>query len=448
VMNSPKILNFDLKTAELEGMPMTAAEIAHLHRRAGFGATPAQLAAMAGLTRAQVVNALLDSAIPEPTYPVLSAADSDYQQLVIIRRWWLQHMVELQNPIREKLTLFWHNLIPTSYWKVPVPPLLLAQNQKLRNNAFGNISVLMKSIALDPAMLWYLDNSLNKASSPNENFARELMELFTLGADNGYTQQDVVESARAWSGHTLDGAKNYVFNAADHDSSTKTVFGIARNWDGPELIDEILTGSRAAISSEYLARRFWNWYAGPTTDATLVASLAAELRRAGLNTKEFLRSMFMRDEFYADMYRNTLVRSPIEWGVCLLRATSLTAQGTQIDWALADLGQSPFEPPSVSGWKQNEYWITQAAIWKKATMAGVIGWSSEATPFLTAITSQPPAQAVQSALDAFATPSVSQATRQALEGVLAANRDPGIGGGGQRANLIRAIALTPEFQLA
>jgi uncharacterized protein (DUF1800 family) len=447
-MKSPPLLNFFQAAVDPLSMPMTAAEISHLYRRAGFGATPTQLAALAGLSRAQVVNALLDSAIPEPTYPTLSPADSDYQQLVVIRRWWLQQMTESQNPVREKLTLFWHNLIPTSYWKVPVPSLLLAQNQKLRNNAFGSIPALMRALALDPAMLWYLDNMLNKASSPNENFARELMELFTLGADQGYTQQDVVESARAWSGHTLDPSRNYLFAAGDHDATSKTIFGVTRNWDGPDLIDEILTGSRAAVSSVFLARKFWNWYAGPTTDLTLINSLATQLRTVGLNTKEFLRSIFMRDEFYSAQYANNIVRGPIEWGVCLLRATGLTAQNTQIDWALADLGQSPFEPPSVSGWKQNEYWITQAAIWKKATMAGVIGWSSEATSFLSGITAQTPPQAVQSALDAFATPTVSLATRQALEGVLVANRDPGIGGNGQRANLIRAIALTPEFQLA
>ncbi len=427
---------------------MTASEVSHLLRRAGFGATTAQLSAYVGQTREQVVAALLDAAFPEPSYPTLSAADSDYQQLVVIRRWWLQQMTDAANPVREKLTLFWHNLIPTSYWKVPVPAMLLAQNQKLRNNALGNIGALVKSIAVDPAMLWYLDNSLNKASSPNENFARELMELFTLGADQGYTQQDVVQSARAWSGHALDANRNYVFNQNEHDPGEKTIFGITKNWNGPELIDEILMGSRAVQSSTFLARRMWNWYAGPTTDTALIDSLATQLRQVGLNTKEFLRILFTRNEFYADTYRNALVRSPIEWGVCLLRATGLTAQSTQIDWALADLGQSPFEPPSVSGWKQNEYWITQAAIWKKATMAATIGWSANSTSFLADIAAQPVAQAVQTTLEAFATPSVSAATRTALEGVLVANRDPAFGGGGQRANLIRAIALTPEFQLS
>jgi uncharacterized protein (DUF1800 family) len=434
--------------ADEQPMPMTAAEVSHLLRRAGFGATSAQLTTYVGQSREQVVNSLLDAAFPDPMYPTLSAGDSDYQQLVVIRRWWLQQMADAANPIREKLTLFWHNLIPTSYWKVPVPAMLLAQNQKLRTHALGNISVLIKSMALDPAMLWYLDNSLNKASSPNENFARELMELFTLGADQGYTQQDVVESARAWSGHILDGNRNYIFSANEHDNGNKTIFGVTRNWDGPELIDEILTGSRAVQSSTFLARRLWTWYAGPTSDTALIDSLAGQLRQLGLNTKEFLRHMFTRNEFYAESNRNTLVRSPIEWGVCLLRATGLTAQETQIDWALADLGQSPFEPPSVSGWKQNEYWISQAAIWKKATMAGTIGWSANATSFLSDINAQPIAQAVQTTLDAFATPSVSAATRTALEGVVAANRDPGIGGAGQRANLIRAIALTPEFQLS
>ncbi len=427
---------------------MTADEVAHLYRRAGFGAVPSVLAPLVGQQRETVVAGLLDSVFPAPSYPSLAPEDSDYQQLIVIRRWWMQQMASAANPVLEKLTLFWHNLIPTSYWKVPVPALLLAQNQTLRNNALGPIQTLMSAISIDPAMVWYLDNYLNVASSPNENFARELMELFTLGADQGYTQQDVVESARAWSGHTLTPARAYIFNAAEHDAGQKTIFGISRNWDGPELIGEILNGVRATTSSAFLAKRLWNWYAGPTTDTALLSSLAATLRSVQMNTKEFLRAMFLRNEFYSPTYRNVLVRGPIEWGVCLLRATGLTSQGTQIDWAMADLGQSPFEPPSVSGWKQNDYWISQAAVWKKATMAGTIGWSSDATPFLSAIPGQTPSVAVQTALDAFSTPTVSNATRSALQALLVANRDPGYGGAGQRANLIRAIALTPEFQLS
>jgi uncharacterized protein (DUF1800 family) len=429
-------------------MAMTFDDVAHLYRRACFGALPTAITPLVGQSRQTVVNALLDATFATPAYPTLSPSDSDYQQLVVIRRWWLQQMASATNPLLEKLTFFWHNLIPTSYWKVPVPSLLMAQNHTLRVNALGSMQTLITAMAIDPAMLWFLDNYLNVASSPNENFARELMELFTLGADQGYTQQDVVEAARAWSGHTLTPGRAYTFNAAEHDNGQKTIFEITRNWDGPEMIAEILTGSRSTVSSTFLARRLWNWYAGPTTDTALINSLAATLRTVNFNTKEFLRAMFMRDEFYSATYRNQLVRGPIEWGVCLLRATGLTAQGTQIDWALADLGQSPFEPPSVSGWKQNAYWITEAAVWKKATMAGTIGWSAEATSFLSGVPGASVSAAVQLALDAFATPTVSAATRSALEALLVANRDPGIGGSGQRANLIRAIALTPEFQLS
>ena len=446
-----RLLNQTSVSADGETMPlapMTMGEVAHLYRRAGFGALPAALAPLVGQPRDVVVGGLLDAAFPAPTYPALSPTDSDYQQLIVLRRWWLQQMASAANPFLEKLTLFWHNLIPTSYWKVPVPTMLLTQNQTLRNNALGSMHTLIAAMAVDPAMLWYLDNYLNVASAPNENFARELMELFTLGADQGYVQQDVVEAARAWSGHSLTLGRAYTFNAAEHDNNSKTIFGITRNWDGPELIGEILTGSRATNSSLFLARRLWNWYAGPTSDSALLSSLATTLRGVQLNTKEFLRAVFLRDEFYSAAYRNQIVRGPIEWGVCLLRATGLTAQGTQIDWALADLGQSPFEPPSVSGWKQNEFWITQAAVWKKATMAGTIGWSAESTQFLSSVPGSTPSVAVQAALDAFATPSVSAATRGALEQLLIANRDPGIGGAGQRANLIRAIALTPEFQLS
>jgi uncharacterized protein (DUF1800 family) len=427
---------------------MTGDDVAYLYRRAGFGAKPDTIASQVGKPRSEVVAQLLDGPFDVPTYPALSAGDSDYQQLVVIRRWWLQQMASVTNPVQEKLTLFWHNLLPTSYWKVPFPQLLLAQNERLRTGAFGPIPALIESVSLDPAMLIFLDNALNRKSSPNENFARELMELFTLGADNGYSQLDVAECARAWSGYNLSANRTFVFDPNEHDGGTKTIFGIAGNWNGQQVIAELLTGSRAVLASEFLARRFWEWYAGPISDGALITQLAAHLRGVGMNTKEFLREMFAREEFYSPVYRNSIVRGPIEWGVGLLRATGLTASGTEIDWALADLGQSPFEPPSVSGWKGNQYWISEAAVWKKATMAGHIGWLANATGFLQEIVSQNVGSAVQTALNAFATPTVSAATRSALESVLTANRDPGIGGSGQRANLIRAIALTPEFQLA
>jgi uncharacterized protein (DUF1800 family) len=429
-------------------LAITAAEAAHLYRRAAFGLPPSYLAGLVGQPRHHVVNSLLDFNPSAPVYPIVSSADSDYQQLVVIRRWWLQQMADQANPVREKLTLFWHNLLPTSYWKVPVPALLLKQNETLRNGAYGSVAGLLKAVSADPAMLIYLDNWLNKASSPNENFARELMELFTLGVDNGYVQLDVVEAARAWSGHGLDGARNYQFSSGEHDSGSKTIFGITQNWNGPELIDEILTGARAIPSSTFLARRLWEWYAGPTTDASLISVLATELRRVNLNTREFLKFMFNRDEFYSEPYRNSLVRGPIEWAVCLLRATGLSATATEVDWALADLGQCPFEPPSVSGWKQGSAWITEAAVWKKATISSHIAWLANGAGFLQPIEEMPIEVAVQTALDYFSTPSVSAATRAALESVLRANRNPNIGGSGQRANLIRAIALTPEFQLS
>jgi uncharacterized protein (DUF1800 family) len=427
---------------------MSASEVLHLSRRSGFGRTVAQLQSFIGQERSTVVNAFLDAPREPLSFPTLDPGTSDYTRLTVIRRWWLQRMIDVANPLEEKLTLFWHNLIPTSYWKVPLPELLLAQNATTRDLAFGSIPLLVKALAVDPAMLLYLDNAENVAGAPNENFARELMELFTLGVDNGYSQLDVVESARAWSGYTLNAAKQFVFDPAQHDGGIKRIFDIDRAWTGPELVDEILTGSRALQSSRFLAQRFWAFYAAPTTDAVFIDALATQLRSVNLNTREFLRLMFNRDEFYAERSRNTLVRSPIEWGVSLLRSTGIGVVASGLDWALAALGQVPFEPPSVSGWKPNQYWVTEAATWKKASMASHIGWIANAGDFLGWIAAANVDAAVQGGLDAFGIPSVSSTTRAALASVLVANRHPDFGGGGQRSNLVRAIALSPEFQLA
>lgn len=429
-------------------IPATSAEISHFLRRATFGATPTEVNAYVGMELGQLIDQLIDS-VPAPVIlPTLDPAMGDYQQLVVIRRWWLQRMADVAVPLREKLTFFWHGHFPSSYWKVPKPQLLLDQNQTLRAGATGPVGDLAKAIAVDPAMLVYLDNGLNVASAPNENFARELFELFTLGVDNHYTQADIVASARAWSGHGLVGDA-YVFNASLHDGGDKTIFGVTKAFTGPDVIDELTGGANRAVMARFLAAKLWSFYAYPRPGTELLDQLASEFANVDMRTDLFLKVMFRRPEFYSAQARQSLVRSPVEWGVALLRATGVSAQDSGLDWALADLGQSPFEPPSVSGWKQNEYWISEAALWKKHTVASTIGWKANdrpagTPPVLPGIETLPPGEAVQVALDLMGTPEVSAITRGALVQLVTHHA----GYQGLRANLLRTIALTPEFQLA
>jgi uncharacterized protein (DUF1800 family) len=228
-------------------MPTSRQDVAHLLRRAGFAPLPAEIDALTSLDRPAVVEQVLNTSAAPPAPPpseVGNPAISQWDQFVALQQWWIDRMRTSPCPIQEKMTLFWHGHFVSSLDKVGQTSMMLAQNQKFRSMAMGSFRTLTQSIALDPAMLRYLDNADNVAGAPNENFARELMELFTVGVGQ-YRQEDVVASARAWTGYGLDSTGTaFVFDAASHDAGSKTFLGISRNWDGPAIIDELLAGSR------------------------------------------------------------------------------------------------------------------------------------------------------------------------------------------------------------
>ena len=432
-------------------MPATADDLAHLLRRCGYLTTPATVAQWSSLELDQAVDKVLDFSSNSPDSTFNFVATEDWRRISEVRRWWLDRMATVAAPLQERLTFFWHGHFASSYWKIGNAEMMWNQNRILRANATGSFLDMAQQVALDPAMLIYLDNQDNYRGSPNENFARELMELFTMGADQGYTQADVRDVARAWTGYGLhwynDGRPpTSEFHANAHDTGVKTIFGITKNWDGPEVISEIVNGSRRALCARFIARKLWSFFAYPNPDEALLVSLAASLSDAGMQIAPFLRIMFLRPEFYSVAARQGLVRPPSQWGVALHQATGRTLNETQMDYQLSEMGHCPFEPPNVSGWRQNEYWLTENTVWLKDAATQGLAWKAIAAGFIPDYAALSTPALVQRALDLCGVSSVSASTRSSIETFVSEHRTANASN--IRYHLLRLVALSPEFGLA
>jgi uncharacterized protein (DUF1800 family) len=241
----------------------TAVDVAHLYRRAAFGASAEAVAARLDRPFASLVDELLDAPVDSDAPPAkfAQAGLSEFEYMSSLEQWWYDRMAFGSNPLVEKLTLFWHGHFATQQSKVYNHELMWGQNHMLRVNALGNLRTLLKSVAADPAMLRYLDNEWNVAGSPNENFARELWELFVVGPGN-YTQTDVQESARAWTGHGLNADRTVAeYHDSLHDHGAKTVLGMSAVLDGPDVIDITLNGPTGQSAARFIAIKLWTFYA-------------------------------------------------------------------------------------------------------------------------------------------------------------------------------------------
>jgi uncharacterized protein (DUF1800 family) len=433
----------------------TAADIAHLLRRTGFGGDAADIATLAAQPLSQTVDHLLDfsaaTADPQPAF-LTDPTLGDWQREYLLQQWWLDRMATTTCPLQEKLALFWHGHFATENNKVGDMLLMYQQNSLFRHAGGGNFRDLVHSMSLQPAMLLYLDNDPNVVGQPNENFARELMELFTLGVDQ-YSQFDVEASARAWTGfNTLDSDREqFNFYPDRHDSGMKTFMGVTRDFDGPGIIDFILSENtvKKMTAARFIAKEVWTFFAYPAPEATLLDAITQAFYDSDLDVTTLLRTMFNRPEFYSVSAYQGLVRSPVEWVVALLRALGMTAEATNPQWWMSDMGQQLFEPPNVAGWKNNAYWLSTTALWARANFARYLTWLADNAGFLNQVPGLSVTDAVQAAFDAFGVDSPSTATRNHLQDWLT----------GQRAasdqwtdwqfiNLITLTMLSPDFNLA
>ena len=434
-------------------MPSQFSDVAHLMRRSGFGARKSEIEALAVLDWPDLVDEVLDiSSNPPATEGVPNLNEnvtSWSDRYVGMTHFWFERARTVPRPIQEKMALFWHGLLCSGLDKVNKHYLMFDQIQLFRTQGMGNIVDLYQTMALQPAMLLYLDNADNVSGSPNENFARELMELFLLGQGH-YTEDDVQASARAWTGYGLNRwdaePRLHVFDASEHDNGQKTFMGITANWNGPQIIDHILTGPKQRDAAKFIAGKMWSFFAYPNPEPAILETLADAFINNGMRADAVLRAIFVHPQFRSPQAKNALVRSPIEYAVAALRHTDLTSDEVDPQWYIGEMGQEMYEPPNVSGWRQNGYWISSSASWAKARMASNIRWRAVDKQFLEDSADLTVEQSVDRALDTFGLFEVSAQTRSSLIQFVSSERASSRWA--EPSGLIFLSLLTPEFQLA
>jgi uncharacterized protein (DUF1800 family) len=361
---------------------VTADDIAHLLRRTQFAATPDEIARVerTGLA-AYLDGMLIAKASPATESAALTRIeDRARPHSDEIARWWLHLMVHSQAPFREVMAMFWHDRFATSQ------RVLLANERRwmldhvnmLRNGATGNLRQLLHGLAEDPVMLVWLDGILSHRDSPNENFARELWELFTLGVDNGYTEGDIREAARAFTGYDIeyraDGLAHMVFEPQRHDDGVKTVFGQSGNWGYRDIVDLTLAHRNVA---EYVARNVFEQFCYPGPSDEIVNGLARVLRDFDWEIAPMLKVLLRSREFYSARSKQPRVKSPLQFGLGLVRATGMHVPIGEIDWMLQDLAQRPTDPPDVNGWPDDLRWVSAHSTTIRANFANVVVGSQD-----------------------------------------------------------------------
>ena len=368
-------------TPTARATPMGFDEARHLLNRTSFAAQTNEIDDYSKLTREQAVDRLLGETRRSAAYPA-PAWTAKYERVfrpdmtqeqrmqanrrelvergLEIRTWWVAEMLSTPSPLTEKMTLFWHNHFATSQQKVRSANLMYRQNVMLRNYATGNFGAMLREVSKDPAMLIYLDGAQNRKGAPNENFAREVMELFTLGEGN-YSEQDIKEVARAFTGWSIDPeAGEFRFRRLIHDEGSKTVLGNEGKFNGDDIITLLLQQS---ATSEFIVAKLWREFVSPEPDAAAVKLLAATWRAANYEIKPLLRAMFLSDAFWAPVNRGVLVKSPVDLVVGSLRQFRFAVEDpAPFAVILRQLGQDLFNPPNVKGWPVGDAWLNTTTL--------------------------------------------------------------------------------------
>ncbi len=350
----------------------------HLYRRAGFSANSETLDQAVRQGPHQTVAQLLDApghsgAFDDEMqrFAKLTLAAGNSEQL---SGWWLHRMRHTPCPLLEKMTLFWHGHFATSAAKFRDPNLIFQQNELLRRHALGDFADLVQGIARDPAMLVYLDSATNRKNHPNENFAREVMELFCLGPGN-YTEQDIQQLARCFTGWEVQHGV-FQFNPYQHDTGVKTVLGKSGPFDGDDALQIILEQPAAA---EFICAKLVRFFVSdePEIPREYIVPLALRFREQKLAIASVVETILGSRLFYSQSSVGCKVRSPVELGIGLLRALDASANMVQLAQRLRELGQLPFFPPNVKGWDGGRTWIDSSSLLGRASLVRRILENSE-----------------------------------------------------------------------
>lgn len=394
------------------------ARAAHLLERAGFGGTPDEIDAFARLTPAEAVRRLVrfegapamalppfdhsgvfeEGLDPFPaSRPATTDAARDTGEVIGVKvkqggnrrmqpvvnkffywlraskletdrvaYWWANRMLTSPRPLQEKMALFWHGHFATNEDKVRDYRKMLNQLELFQSQGLGNFRTLLIGVAQDPAMLAFLDAGVNVKGAPNENFAREIMELFTMGVGH-YGERDIREAARAFTGWNFEGVAFHI-DAARHDDGSKEVLGRRGNFDGVQVIDIILD---QPVTPQFVATRLYRHFVRDDVDPALAAELGRRLKDANYEIAPFLEMLFMSRDFYAPESVATRIKGPVELVVSTYRKLGLAEVPGVPDFneTTAALGQRLMHPPTVAGWAQGRSWITPGLLLERGNFA-------------------------------------------------------------------------------
>jgi hypothetical protein len=380
---------------------------AHLLRRAGFGGSPADVDRLASLSSQGAVDSLVTfpdvSALPAapplapPPIPPpglyrdvaagmvpdeataearktfqMANNENRKQNEIAMQTWWLERMIGTPAPLQEKMTLFWHGHFTSSPEKGTTAQELFKQNQLFREYALGNVKQLTLHVSQDSAMLRYLDNNVNVKAHPNENYARELMELFTLGIGN-YTEQDIRESARAFTGWTFkretDGTGTFVDNRAQHDDGVKTFLGRSGNFTGTDIVDIIFAQPAAA---RWFSRKLLEFFVYSDPEPQLIDRVAALMTRNGFELRPVMATLLRSNVFFSTRAYRALVKSPVEFVVGTHQVFGVPAVRPPELATLRAMGQVLFYPPNVKGWDGGSAWLNSQTLLTRENFANAV----------------------------------------------------------------------------
>ncbi|MEZ4884783.1 MAG: DUF1800 domain-containing protein [Chitinophagales bacterium] len=372
--------------------PWNVRRVAHLYRRMAFGATAEQINQALNMSPAALVDQLVNQALnlplsPPPTWaewarqPVDDYTDFDeevgqhYEEMSVQ---WVKDM--LNNGFRDKLVLFWSNHFVTEWYSYYCSAYLYSYHKTLQQNALGNFRTFVEAIGKTPAMLIYLNGNLNTANEINENYGRELMELFTLGQNNGYTEDDVYEISRAltgWIGANGETCEFYEndnqrFDPDFHDNSPKEIFGQTGNW-GYNDVHQLIFTLRANQVATYICSKIYRYFVNEDIDEEVVAGLAQTFRNNNFELAPVFRQLFKSEHFFHEDVVGTRIKSPMEYLIGFLHTSGLPYNDDNLRdlvYASDGLGQQLFVPVDVAGWPGHHAWINENTLTRRWDMVG------------------------------------------------------------------------------
>ena len=440
--------------------PWDRVKAAHLLNRAGFGSTPEEVTRVAAMRPEAAVEELLAYEHVPETFPAVdygqirqmflellrlrqSRADeatlrraaqqlnrANLLKFQDVRTNWLRRMIETRRPLQEKMVLFWHGHLVSGLPETRVAEHMGIQLELFRRLATGNFKELVLAISRDPAMLSYLDNNSNRKGKPNENYARELLELFTMGIGN-YTEQDVKEAARAFTGWTLVG-NEFAFRRNEHDEGLKTFLGRTGNWDGADIVDIVF---QQPATARFLPRRLWEFFGYLSPEESLVEDLAQAFRSVRWEIKPILRMIFLSEGFYSERAIRTQIKSPTQLVVGAIRLTGAEVPDEVLIRTMDLMGQILLYPPNVGGWPKGQGWINTATVLVRYNFSGLL--LNGAMPGVRRLRGSP--ARVDGLVDASKTRTAGEAIDQLVDRFIQAPLD-----GRRRWGLLRAFGTNRE----